>query len=108
MKQSYPRVADADIQRDAAAVMLRETQALRTHAGKPADSDLEPMLQAAAAAWRTSGRRWRTFASNRAADDRASGWTDAQIEQLRGVLQPAGFQVSASEGRIVVTRVRPA
>ena len=38
----------------------------------------------------------------------ASGWTDAQIEQFRGVLQPAGFQVNASEGRIVVTRVRPA
>ena len=35
----------------AAAVMLRETQALRTLAGKPGDSDLEPMLQAAAAAW---------------------------------------------------------
>ena len=50
-KQTYPRVADADIQRDAGAVMLRETQALRTLAGKPGDSDLEPMLQAAAAAW---------------------------------------------------------
>ena len=31
--------------------MQRETQALRTLAGKPGDSDLEPMLQAAAAAW---------------------------------------------------------
>ena len=37
-----------------------------------------------------------------------SGWTDAQIEQFRSVLQPAGFQVNASEGRIVVTRVRAA
>jgi general secretion pathway protein L len=109
VKQSYPRVADADIQRDASAVMLRETQALRTHAGKPADSDLEPMLQAAAAAWPNErppveNLRYEpgklTFAG--------SGWTDAQIEQFRSVLQPAGFQVNASEGRIVVTRVRPA
>jgi len=109
VKQSYPRVPDADIQRDASAVMLRETQALRTHAGKPADSDLEPMLQAAAAAWPNErppveNLRYEpgklTFAG--------SGWTDAQIEQFRGVLQPAGFQVNASEGRIVVTRVRPA
>ena len=38
----------------------------------------------------------------------ATGWTDAQIDQFRSVLQPAGFQVNASEGRIVVTRTRPA
>jgi general secretion pathway protein L len=109
VKQSYPRVADADIQRDAGAVMLRETQALRTHAGKPADSDLEPMLQAAAAAWpneRPPVENLR-FESGKLTIG-ATGWTDAQIEQFRGVLQPAGFQVNASEGRIVVTRIRPA
>jgi len=109
VKQTYPRVADADIQRDAGAVMLRETQALRTHAGKPADGDLEPMLQAAAAAWpneRPPVENLR-YESGKLTIG-ASGWTDAQIEQLRGVLQPAGFQVNASEGRIVVTRVRPA
>ena len=109
VKQSYPRVADADIQRDATAVMLRETQALRTHAGKPAENDLEPMLQAAAAAWpneRPPVENLR-FESGKMTIS-ASGWTDAQIEQFRGVLQPAGFQVVASEGRIVITRARPA
>ena len=84
VKTTYPRVSDADIQRDASAVMLRETQALRTLAGKPGDSDLEPMLQAAAAAWpgeRPPVENLRfepgklTLAAN--------GWSDAQIEQFR-------------------------
>src|SRR5205085_10631178 len=100
--------AAADIQRDAGAVMLRETQALRAHAGKPADSDLEPMLQAVAAAWPNE----RPPVENLRFEPgkltiAASGWTDAQIEQFRGVLQTAGFQVNASEGRIVITRTRP-
>ena len=83
--------------------------ALRTLAGKPAESDLEPMLQAAAAAWPNErppveNLRYEPGKLTIA----ASGWTDAQIEQFRGVLQPAGFQVNASEGRIVVTRARSA
>ncbi|MEO8524917.1 MAG: type II secretion system protein GspL [Caldimonas sp.] len=109
VKSTYPRVSDADIQRDAGAVMLRETQALRTLAGKPGDSDLEPMLQAAAAAWpneRPPVENLR-FESGKLTLA-ATGWSDAQIEQFRGVLRPAGFQVDASEGRIVVTRARAA
>ncbi len=109
VKATYPRVSDADIQRDASAVMLRETQALRTLAGKPSDSDLEPMLQAAAAAWpneRPPVENLR-FESGKLTLA-ASGWSDAQIEQFRGVLRPAGFQVDASEGRLVVTRTRAA
>jgi general secretion pathway protein L len=109
VKQSYPRVADADIQRDASAVMLRETQALRTLAGKAAEGDFEPMLQAAAAAWPNE----RPPVENLRYEPgkltiTATGWTDPQIEQFRSVLQPAGFQVNASEGRIIVTRARPA
>ena len=109
VKQTFPRVADTDIQRDAGAVMLRETQALRTLAGKPAEGDLEPMLQAAAAAWpneRPPVENLR-FESGKLTVA-ATGWTDAQIEQFRGVLQPAGFQVTASEGRLVVSRARAA
>ena len=109
VKATYPRVSEADIQRDARAVMLRETQALRALAGKPSDSDLEPMLQAAAAAWpneRPPVENLR-FESGKLTLA-ASGWSDAQIAQFRGVLRPAGFQVDASEGRLVVTRVRAA
>ncbi|MEO8836302.1 MAG: type II secretion system protein GspL [Caldimonas sp.] len=105
VKKSFPRVGAGDVQRDPAAVMLRETQSLRTLAGKAGESDLEPMLQAAAAAW--PGERppvetvrfepgKLTLAAN--------GWSDKQIEQFRAALRPAGFRVDASEGRLVVTR----
>ena len=107
VKKTFPRVGEADIQRDPAAVMLRETQALRTLAGKARDADLEPMLQAAAAAWpgerppvenlRYEGGRLTLS---------AVGWSDAQIEQFRSVLRPAGVRVDASEGRLILTRGR--
>ena len=67
-----------------AAVMLRETQTLRTLAGKAGDSDLEPMLQAAAAAWpgeRPPVENLRFEAGKLTLA--ASGWSDAQIEQFR-------------------------
>lgn len=107
VKKTFPRVSAGDVQRDAAAVMLRETQSLRTLAGKAGESDLEPMLQAAAAAWpseRPPVENLRFEAGKLTLA--AAGWSDAQIEQFRGVLRPAGFQVDASEGRIVLTRAR--
>ena len=107
VKKTFPRVGDGDIQRDAAAVMRRETQSLRTLAGKSGDGDLEPMLQAAAAAWPSErppveNLRFEPGKITLA----ANGWSDAQIEQFRGVLRPAGFQVDAGEGRLVVSRTR--
>ena len=36
----------------------------------------------------------------------ANGWSDAQIEQFRSVLRPAGVRVEASEGRLILTRGR--
>jgi len=107
VKKTYPRAADADIQRDPAAVMLRETQALRTLAGKAGDTDLEPMLQAAAAAWpgeRPPVENLRYEGGKLTLS--ANGWSDPQIEQFRSVLRPAGVRVEASEGRLVLTRAR--
>lgn len=109
VKKTFPRASDGDVQRDAPAVMQRETQALRTLAGKTGDTDLEPMLQAAAAAW-PAGRppvENLRFESGKLTLS-ASGWSDAQIEQFRGVLRPAGWQVDAGEGRLVLTRARTA
>jgi general secretion pathway protein L len=108
VKSTYPRVSDADVQRDAAAVMLRETQALRTLAGKPGDADFEPMLQAAAAAWPrerppVENLRFETGKLTVA----ANGWSDTQIEQFRSILRQSGFQADAGEGRLVITRARP-
>jgi general secretion pathway protein L len=109
VKKTFPRVGEGDVQRDAAAVMLRETQALRTLAGKAGDADLEPMLQAAAAAWpgeRPPVENLRYESGKLTLS--ASGWSDAQIEQFRSVLRPAGVRVDASEGRLVLTRARGA
>ena len=107
VKATYPRVSEADVQRDASAVMLRETQSLRTLAGKPGDADLEPMLQAAAAAWPrdrppVENVRFETGKLTLG----AVGWNDAQIEQFRSIIRSAGFQVEAAEGRLVVSRGR--
>jgi general secretion pathway protein L len=107
VKKTFPRVGDADVQRDPAAVMLRETQALRTLAGKAGDSDLEPMLQAAAAAWpgeRPPVENLRYEGGKLTLS--AAGWSDAQIEQFRSMLRAAGVRVDASEGRLVLTRGR--
>ena len=107
VKKTFPRVGAGDIQRDAAAVMLRETQSLRTLAGKAGDSDLEPMLQAAAAAWPGERPPVETvrFEGGKLSLA-ANGWSDAQIEQFRSVLRPAGVRVDASEGRLILTRGR--
>ncbi|HEX4233336.1 MAG TPA: type II secretion system protein GspL [Caldimonas sp.] len=107
VKKTFPRAADADIQRDPAAVMLREAQALRTLAGKAGDGDLEPMLQAAAAAWpgeRPPVENLRYEPGKLTLS--AVGWSDKQIEQFRSILRPAGVRVDASEGRLVLTRAR--
>ena len=107
VKKTFPRVGEADIQRDPAAVMLRETQALRTLAGKAGDGDLEPMLQAAAAAWPGERPPVENLRYERGKLTlSAVGWSDAQIEQFRSVLRPAGVRVDASEGRLVLTRAR--
>ena len=106
VKASFPRVNEIDIQRDPAAVMQRETQALRTLAGKAGDSDLEPMLLAAAAAWPLE----RPVENFRFEPGRlslsASGWNDAQIERFRTALKPGGWQVEAREGRLMLSRAR--
>ena len=108
VRTAFPRVSDLDLQRDAAAVMQREVQTLRTVAGKAGDTDLEPMLMAAASAWPTdrppvdmlryeSGRL--TLA--------AAGWSEQQIAQFRSLLQPAGWQVDSNGTQLVLSRNRP-
>ena len=105
VKAAYPNASELDIQRDAAAVMLRESQALRTLAGKPGETDLEPMLAAAASAWPPDRPPVDTlrFEPGRLTLA-APGWSATQIEQFRSVLRPGGWQVEAAEGRLVLSR----
>lgn len=108
VKTTYPNVSAQDVQRDADAVMQRETQALRTLAGKPGDTDLEPMLQAAASAWPADRPPVETlrFEPGRLTLS-AAGWSNEQIAQFRGLLRSGGWAVEASEGRLTLSRARP-
>ena len=108
VKSAFPNVNAADVQRDADAVMQREAQALRTMAGKPGETDLESMLQAAASAWPAERPPVETlrFEPGRLTLS-AAGWNDAQVARFRGLLSPAGWNVEMSEGRLTLTRARP-
>jgi general secretion pathway protein L len=108
VKTSFPRATDLDIQRDAAAVMQREVQTLRTAAGKPGDNDLETLMLAAATAWPADRAPVDSlrFESGRLTLS-AAGWSEAQIAQFRSALRPAGWQVDMGEGRLTLSRARP-
>jgi general secretion pathway protein L len=90
---------------DAPLNMQREIQVLRAAAGKPGDTDLEPMLQAAASAW--PGDRppidAMSFEAGRLTLP-GTGWTDAQIVEFRGRLRPGGWTVDSSGGKLALTR----
>jgi general secretion pathway protein L len=108
VRAAFPRVSDLDIQRDAAAVMQREVQPLRTVAGKAGEADFEPMMMAAAAAWPADRPpvemlRYEPGRLTLA----AAGWTEPQIAQFRGLLQTAGWQVDANGTQLVMSRAKP-
>ena len=105
IKTSFPNVSALDIQRDAQAVLQREVLALRTLAGKPGDTDLEPMLQAAASAWPADRPAVDTlrFEPGRLTLS-APGWSAPQIDQFRSLLRAAGWLVEATEGRLTLSR----
>lgn len=107
VKSAFPRVSDADLQRDAAAVLQREAQALRTQAGKPGDNDFETMLQAAAAAWPAGVAPVENlrFELGKLTLG-APGWSEPQVEQFRSLLRPGGWQVEAAQGRLTLSRAR--
>jgi general secretion pathway protein L len=89
--------------------MQRETAALRVAAGVPGDEDFEPMVAAAAAAW-PNGQPPAVqlrFEPGRLSLP-AVGWQAPQVEQLRARLQPAGWALDSSEGRLVIHRANPA
>lgn len=93
---------------DAPAQMQRETEVLQAAAGKPSAGDFEPMLQAAAGAWPADRPAVETlrYEPGRLTLS-AAGWSPSQIEQFRNQLQPAGWRVEASEGRLTMSRTPP-
>jgi general secretion pathway protein L len=90
---------------DAPLQMQREVQTLRAAAGKPGDTDLEPMLQAAASAWPADRPPIdaMSFEAGRLTLP-GTGWTDAQIVEFRGRLRPGGWAVDSSGGKLALSR----
>ncbi|HJV63134.1 MAG TPA: type II secretion system protein GspL [Albitalea sp.] len=109
VKSTFPRVNDNDIRRSAMLVMQRETDALRQQAGKPGDTDFEPMLQAAAVAWpaETPPAENIRYEPGRLTLT-AAGWQEPQFQQFKSRLRPAGWLAErGNEGRVLVTRLNP-
>ncbi|MEP6679573.1 MAG: GspL/Epsl periplasmic domain-containing protein [Betaproteobacteria bacterium] len=107
VKQTFPNVNPQDVLRDPDAVMRRETQALRTLAGKPGDADLESMLQAAASAWPEDKPAVESlrFEPGRLSLS-AAGWSEEQVARFASLLRPNGWAVQMAEGRLTLSRER--
>lgn len=85
--------------------MRRETERLRTAAGRPGDGDLEVLLGAAAAAWPDGQGPVQTlrFEPGRLTLA-AGGWGESQVAQFRDRLRPAGYATELADGRVTVVR----
>lgn len=93
LRDAHPQVRSV---LDAPAQMQRETDVLRTAAGRPGDADLESLLGAAAAAWPegmapAAGLR---FEAGRLSFPAAT-WAPAQREQFSARLRAGGVRVEA-------------
>lgn len=90
---------------DAPLQMRRETQVLRSAAGRAGESDLEALLGAAASAWPEAQGPVQTlrFEPGRLTFS-VAGWNETQVAQFRDRLRPGGWSVESAEGRITLSR----
>lgn len=93
---------------DPGVQMQKEIELLRASAGRPGETDLEPMLQAVDAAWPPSRGPADSIKFEPGSLTLASaGWTPAEVEGLRSRLQPFGLDAEAAPGRLVIGRLDP-
>jgi general secretion pathway protein L len=90
---------------DAPLQMQRETERLRSAAGRPGEADLEALMGAAAAAWPDGQGPVQTlrFEGGRLTLA-APGFGEPQMAQLRERLQGSGLTAELIEGRITLAR----
>jgi len=106
VKAAFPKVSENEIRRAPLLVMQREADAMRLAAGRPAQNDFEPMLQAVALAWPADQPPVENLRyENGRLVVAATGWGPPQIEQFRSRLRPAGWQAErGNDGRLTVSR----
>jgi general secretion pathway protein L len=89
---------------DAPLQMERENELLRASAGRPGDTDLEPLLQAAASVW-PDGRPPQVLRyENGRLSLGAPGVGAAELLQMRATLEPAGWMVESADNQITLSR----
>ncbi len=90
---------------DAPLQMQRETERLRSAAGRPGDADLESFLGAAAAAWPDGQGPVQMLRFDAGKLTLAApGFGEPQLAQFRERLKGSGFAAELAEGRIEVAR----
>jgi general secretion pathway protein L len=106
VKATFPKLSENEIRRAPLLVMQREADALRLAAGRPGETDFEPMMQAAAMAWPADQPPVDSLRyENGRLSLSAATWGEPQLEQFRSRLRPAGWQADkGSDGRITITR----
>ena len=102
LRTTYPNVRAVV---DAPAQMARETDQLRAAAGRIGDADLETLLGVAAAGWPPGQAPLETmrFEKGRLSFS-STGWSEAQIAQLRAHLSGNGWDLVSEGGTLVITR----
>jgi general secretion pathway protein L len=90
---------------DAPVQMQRETDTLRTAAGKSGVADLETLLGVAAAAWPDGQPPLATLKfDNGRLSFAASGWAETQIAQFRAQLAGSGWDLASNNGVLTISR----
>lgn len=105
LQATFPNVRAV---RDAPVQMQKEVDLLRAAAGRPGETDLETLLQAADTAWPPS---------RAPADDLkfepgrlsigSNGWSPPEVDGFRARLRPLGFDAEAVPGRLTLTPYVP-
>lgn len=106
VKSTFPRVPENSVRLDPGLVMQRETDLLRLRAGKPGETDFEPMLQAAAIAWPADQPPVENMKYENGKLTLATvGWKEPQLDQFKSRLRPLGWKAeSTNDGRVTVSR----
>jgi general secretion pathway protein L len=101
LREAHPQVQAV---LDAPTQMRRETELLRTAAGRAGDTDLEILMQAAASAWPEQRPVQNLRFENGGLTLAAAGWNEPELVQFRETLRPSGWQVESADGRLTIRR----